>query len=74
MIHLQNAPWCCRFTGPNNVMHDTMAMFMHPRFGVKESQALAKIPDTLVFAMEFLTMPVPAVSAIPRSPAVAPPT
>lgn len=32
------------------------------RYAVKESQALAKIPDTLVYAMEFLTLPIPAVS------------
>lgn len=40
-----------------------MALFMHSRYAVKESQALAKIPDTLVFAMEFLTLPMTAVSA-----------
>lgn len=29
------------------------------KFAVKESQSLAKIPDTLVFAMEFINLPVP---------------
>lgn len=30
------------------------------KFGVKESQSLARIPDTLVYAMEFITMATPA--------------
>ena len=29
------------------------------KFAVKESQSLARIPDTLVYAMEFIMLPTP---------------
>lgn len=38
-------------------------IFAHdPRIGIKESQSLARIPDTVVCAMEFITLPCPPVS------------
>lgn len=27
-----------KFTGPNQIMNDTLAIFWHPKYGVKESQ------------------------------------
>lgn len=48
-----------KFTGPNNVMHETMEIYFRSQLGVKESQGLSRIPDTLVVAMEFITMPTP---------------
>lgn len=48
-----------KFTGPNNVMHETMNIYFRSQLGVKESQGLSRIPDTLVVAMEFITMPTP---------------
>ena len=47
------------FTGPNHVMAETMNIYFRPNLGVKESQGLNRIPDTLVVAMEFITMPTP---------------
>mmetsp|Transcript_2646 Transcript_2646/g.4510 ORF Transcript_2646/g.4510 Transcript_2646/m.4510 type:complete len:749 (+) Transcript_2646:96-2342(+) len=49
-----------RFSGPNNVMQETLAFYFHSKFCVKESQALVRIPETLVCAMEFIIMPTPA--------------
>ena len=52
-----------RFTGPNQLLHETIMIFAHdPRIGIKESQSLARIPDTVVCAMEFITLPCPPVS------------
>jgi len=48
-----------KFTGPNNVMHETMEIYFRSQLGVKESQGLSRIPDTLVVAMEFITLPTP---------------
>lgn len=48
-----------QFTGPNNVLHETMNIYFRSQLGVKESQGLSRIPDTLVVAMEFITMPTP---------------
>lgn len=48
-----------KFTGPNHVMHETMNIYFRSQLGVKESQGLSRIPDTLVVAMEFITMPTP---------------
>ncbi|RMZ57290.1 hypothetical protein APUTEX25_004124 [Auxenochlorella protothecoides] len=47
-----------KYTGPNQLLHETIMLYAQdPRYGVKESQALARIPDTLVCAMEFILMP-----------------
>ncbi|KAK2079921.1 hypothetical protein QBZ16_002316 [Prototheca wickerhamii] len=49
-----------KFTGPNQLLHETIMIFAHdPRIGIKESQSLARIPDTVVCAMEFITLPCP---------------
>jgi translocation protein SEC63 len=54
---------CCRrrYVGANQMMEETLALFLDPRYGIKESQALSRIPETLVCAMEFITLPSPAV-------------
>ncbi len=36
-----------------------MRFFGRSKFGVKESQSLARIPDTLVYAMEYIMLPTP---------------
>ncbi|GFR50266.1 hypothetical protein Agub_g12453, partial [Astrephomene gubernaculifera] len=48
-----------RYTGPNGVMQDTMSLYYASKYNVKESQSLVRIPETLVFCMEFLTLPTP---------------
>lgn len=48
-----------KFVGPNQLMEETIQLFLDPRYGVKPSQALVKIPDTLVCAMEFIQLPTP---------------
>lgn len=54
-----------KFTGPNNVMHETMEIYFRSPLAVKESQGLSRIPETLVVAMEFITLPTPADQGIP---------
>ncbi|MEW5311206.1 MAG: hypothetical protein WDW38_002940 [Sanguina aurantia] len=49
-----------KFSGPNGVMQETLALYYHSKFNVKESQSLVRIPETLVCAMEFIIMPTPA--------------
>eukprot|EP00873_Tetraselmis_striata_P025823 jgi/Tetstr1/446087/TSEL_033688.t1 len=50
-----------KYAGPNQVQHETLGLwFTHPKFGVKESQGLRRVPDTLVVAKEFIDMPVPS--------------
>jgi translocation protein SEC63 len=50
-----------KYAGPNQVQHETLGLWMtHPKFGIKESQGLRRIPDTLVVAKEFIDMPVPS--------------
>lgn len=46
--------------GPNNIMQETLAFYYHSKYSVKESQALVRIPETLVCAMEFIIMPTPS--------------
>ena len=41
-------------------MQETIEIFFSPKLGIKEQQSLAKIPDTLVCAMEFITLPTSA--------------
>lgn len=56
--HQETPPLHVRYTGPNQLLHETIMLYAQdPRYGVKESQALARIPDTLVCAMEFILMP-----------------
>lgn len=44
-------------------MHETILIFAHdPRIGIKESQSLTRIPETVVCAMEFITLPSSPVS------------
>lgn len=40
------------------ILQDEFILF-RTKLGVKEGQSLPRIPDTLVFAMEFILMPVP---------------
>ena len=46
--------WCFK------QMQETIEIFFSPKLGIKEQQSLAKIPDTLVCAMEFITLPTSA--------------
>ncbi|WIA39826.1 hypothetical protein OEZ86_013276 [Tetradesmus obliquus] len=48
-----------KFTGPNQIMNDTFPIFMYSKFCVKESQSLVRIPETLMCAMEFITLYTP---------------
>lgn len=48
-----------KYVGANQVMEETQALFLDSRYGVKASQALGRIPETLVCAMEFIQMPTP---------------
>lgn len=48
-----------KYVGPNQIMNETIFFFMHAKFCVKESQGLVRIPETLVSAMEFITLPTP---------------
>lgn len=48
-----------KFVGPNQLMEETIALFLDPRYGIKASQALVRIPETLVCAYEFIMLPTP---------------
>ncbi|GAX76583.1 hypothetical protein CEUSTIGMA_g4029.t1 [Chlamydomonas eustigma] len=48
-----------KFTGPNQIMQETLAFYFNSKFSIKESQSLVRIPETLVCAMEFLTLKTP---------------
>jgi translocation protein SEC63 len=32
-----------KFTGPNQIMNDTLAIFWHPKYGIKESQVCGPV-------------------------------
>ncbi|PSC67052.1 dnaJ ERDJ2A [Micractinium conductrix] len=49
-----------KFVGPNQLMEETLLLFMDPRYGIKASQALGRLPETLVCAMEFISLPTPS--------------
>lgn len=48
-----------KYVGPNQLMEETLALFLDPRYGIKASQALGRIPETLVCAMEFIQLATP---------------
>ncbi|EIE19320.1 hypothetical protein COCSUDRAFT_48909 [Coccomyxa subellipsoidea C-169] len=49
-----------KYMGPNNVATETLEIFLRSKFAVKESQGLARVLDTLVFAYEFIMLPTPS--------------
>ncbi|GMH41560.1 hypothetical protein BSKO_09470 [Bryopsis sp. KO-2023] len=49
-----------KFTGPNNIMHETLEYYAYSKYNVKESQSIVRIPETLVVAKEFITLHTPA--------------
>ncbi|KAG2441769.1 hypothetical protein HXX76_003382 [Chlamydomonas incerta] len=49
-----------RYSGPNGVMQETLSFYFHSKYSVKEAQSLVRIPETLVCAMEFITLPTPS--------------
>uniref|UniRef100_A0A061RGL9 Translocation protein SEC63 n=1 Tax=Tetraselmis sp. GSL018 TaxID=582737 RepID=A0A061RGL9_9CHLO len=54
-----------KYAGPNQVQHETLGLWLtHHKFGIKESQGLRRILDTLVVAKEFIDMPVPSTQAM----------
>ncbi|KAG2451784.1 hypothetical protein HYH02_003562 [Chlamydomonas schloesseri] len=55
--HMLNAN---RYAGPNGVMQETLSFYFHSKYSVKEAQSLVRIPETLVCAMEFITLPTPS--------------
>ncbi|KAK9839330.1 hypothetical protein WJX81_008661 [Elliptochloris bilobata] len=63
MLPLGVAAWFLfrtqKYHGPNNVAQETLDIFCRSKFAVKESQSLARVPDTLVFAFEFIMLPTP---------------
>eukprot|EP00879_Flechtneria_rotunda_P003234 GHRR01003457.1.p1 GENE.GHRR01003457.1~~GHRR01003457.1.p1 ORF type:complete len:707 (+),score=247.45 GHRR01003457.1:307-2427(+) len=48
-----------KFTGPNQIMNETYSMFMYSKYNIKESQSIVRIPETLLCAMEFITLYTP---------------
>ncbi|KAF8055125.1 ERDJ2A [Scenedesmus sp. PABB004] len=48
-----------KFSGPNGIMNDTFAIFMYSKQCIKESQSVVRIPETLLCAMEFITLYTP---------------
>ncbi|KAF5837295.1 Sec63 Brl domain-containing protein [Dunaliella salina] len=48
-----------KYVGSGGIMTDTLAIYMHSKFNIKESQSLVRIPETLVCAMEFINLPTP---------------
>ncbi|BDA43749.1 Translocation protein SEC63 homolog [Coccomyxa sp. Obi] len=52
-----------KYMGPNNVATETLEIFLRSKFAVKESQGLARVLDTLVFAYEFIMLPTPSEQA-----------
>ncbi|GIL87084.1 hypothetical protein Vretimale_14247 [Volvox reticuliferus] len=49
-----------RYSGPNGVMQETLSFYYASKYSVKEAQSLVRIPETLVCAMEFITLPTPS--------------
>ncbi|KXZ42319.1 hypothetical protein GPECTOR_162g134 [Gonium pectorale] len=49
-----------RYSGPNGVMQETLHFYYASKYSVKEQQSLVRIPETLVCAMEFITLPTPS--------------
>ncbi|GIL50242.1 hypothetical protein Vafri_6471 [Volvox africanus] len=49
-----------RYSGPNGVMQETLSFYYMSKYSVKEAQSLVRIPETLVCAMEFITLPTPS--------------
>ena len=56
MPYLLSAVLCAELIPLSGAQSDAV---YRSKFGVKESQSLARIPDTLVYAMEFITMATP---------------
>lgn len=56
-----------KYTGPNEVMIESVQRYWHPRFGVKESQGVGKMLDTLVWAQEFQDLPMSPDQAVALS-------
>uniref|UniRef100_A0A7S3R9Y3 J domain-containing protein n=1 Tax=Dunaliella tertiolecta TaxID=3047 RepID=A0A7S3R9Y3_DUNTE len=48
-----------KYVGSGGIMTDTLAIYMHSKYNIKESQSLVRIPETLVCAMEFINLPTP---------------
>lgn len=46
-----------RYAGPNEVLHDTLLHYSHPKFGIKQKQGVSRLLDTFVIAKEFLELP-----------------
>eukprot|EP00775_Hariotina_reticulata_P009185 gene9185-9351_t len=49
-----------KFSGPNQIHNDTFLIFLHSKYNIKESQSLVRIPETLLCAMEFISLYTPA--------------
>ncbi|KAG2485811.1 hypothetical protein HYH03_015521 [Edaphochlamys debaryana] len=49
-----------KYSGPNGVMQETLSFYFASKYSVKEAQSLVRIPETLVCAMEFITLPTPS--------------
>ena len=43
-----------RYTGPNEVMMETIQFYMFSPFAIKQYQSVGRLPETLICAMEFL--------------------
>jgi translocation protein SEC63 len=47
-----------RSGGPAGVAPETLAMYWHSPYNVKPSQGVARVPETLVCALEFIKLPI----------------
>ena len=43
-----------RYSGPNEVMMETISFYLHSPYAVKQYQGVGRLPETLVCAMEFI--------------------
>jgi len=43
-----------RYTGPNEVMMETLQFYMFSPYAIKQYQSVGRLPETLICAMEFL--------------------
>ncbi len=55
LCHLETHNLC----EPAFPAQETLALYFHSKYSVKEAQSLVRIPETLVCCMEFIAMPTP---------------
>lgn len=53
------------YTGPNRIHKGTLYAYAVTKYGVKESQSLVRVPETLMVAMEFIQLYTPGEHQLP---------